>query len=274
MLLSKEQSFGQTRNQLLKPGVLLAITFVLLGSSSFLFAQTFGSSDRTDDTESAQQNNEEGLVHLKSGELAEASEHFQRAIKLQPKFADAYENLGATFNALNRPQEALDVLQRALLMRSNAETYCHLALAKRKLHQFSAAVEDYQQALALEPKLAEAYNGLGLAYRGLGRYDQATDAFERALQINPLYLHARNNLGVSRADTGNYPEAISILQRVIELDSSLASAHFNLAVVYLRLKRRNAALEQLKILRELDRELAGELEAGIYQGKILRIPAK
>ena len=272
MLLSR---FRQAQNQLFKLGVLLAITLVLSGSRSLLFAQpALASSDRTDNTESAQQNNEEGLVHLKSGELAEASEHFQRAIDLRPEFADAYENLGATFNALNRPQEALDVLQRALVMRPKAEIYCHLGLAKRKLHQFSAAVEDYQQALTLQPKLAEAYNGLGLAYRGLGKYDQAKDSFEQALQINPSYLHARNNLGVSRADSGNYPEAITILQRVIDLDSSFASAHFNLAVVYLRLKRRNAAIEELKILKELDRELAGELEAGIYQGKILRIPGK
>ena len=271
MLLRKGLRIGKTR-RLFKFGVLFAIVFLFLGSQSSLLAQTsFGPSDKTENPDSAQLNNEQGLVHLRAGEFVDASEHFQRAIELQPEFAAAYENLGATFNALDRPSNAVDALQRALRLNPDPGIYCHLGMAYRKLHRFSAAVNAYQQALTVRPDLAEAYNGLGLAYRGLRKHHQAVAALTRAVQIDPTYANAYNNLGVEETDLRNFQKALDSFEKALAIDSDFAAVRFNLGAMHLRMKNPKAALREWQILKSLDRDLAKQLYAGIYKGKILNV---
>src|SRR5690242_19795283 len=58
--------------------------------------------------------NEQGVALVKSAKYEEAVEAFDSAIKLNPHFAIAYNNLGATYNSLGRYEDAVKVLKRAL----------------------------------------------------------------------------------------------------------------------------------------------------------------
>lgn len=259
-----------------KSAILVILIVLLFGLRLSLSAQpAIPASGEDDSSQNAVTYNVQGMVLLKSGAFSEASTLFERAIELNREFVPAYINLGASYNALDRPQEAVGILQRALSIDLNdAEIYCHLGLAYRKLREHRVALAAYQKAISLNPRLAEAHNGLGLAYRGLGQHDQAAEAFQRAIQFEPAYALAHNNLGVEHADLHHYPEAIAAFERAIAINSSFSAARFNLGVVYLRMKRRSAALEQNKALQDLDRELADKLYAGIYEGKILSVAGK
>ena len=69
---------------------------------------------------------------------------FDKAIELNPKYADAYYNRG---------------------------------IAKRQLKQYKEAIADYDKAIKLNPKDANVYYNRGFAYRELGKKEEADADF-------------------------------------------------------------------------------------------------
>ena len=60
-------------------------------------------------------------------------------------------------------------------------------------------------------------------------------------------------------------EAIEFFKQAIRLNPNYVDAHFMLGLAYLLLNDRGSALEQYKILKSLDTELANELFNKIYK---------
>ena len=53
------------------------------------------------------------------------------------------------------------------------------------LGQYERAIEDYDQALEINPQLAEAYTNRGNAYADLGQYERAIEDFTKPLKSIP-----------------------------------------------------------------------------------------
>jgi len=62
-----------------------------------------------------------------------------------------------------------------------------------------------------------------------------------------------------------YKEAIEAYKQAIRITPDLANAHYNLGVAYLILNDRGSALEEYKILKELNPEMANKLFNLIYK---------
>ncbi|MBP1696041.1 MAG: hypothetical protein H6Q41_1229, partial [Deltaproteobacteria bacterium] len=60
-------------------------------------------------------------------------------------------------------------------------------------------------------------------------------------------------------------EAMDSYKQAIRLKPSLAEAHLNLGMAYLRLGDKGSAIEEYKILKELDKVLANRLFNLIYE---------
>ena len=57
--------------------------------------------------------------------------------------------------------------------------------AKRQLGQYEAAIEDYDEAIRLNPDYTYAYSGRGFAKRQLGQYEAATEDYDEAIKLKP-----------------------------------------------------------------------------------------
>ena len=64
--------------------------------------------------------------------------------------------------------------------------------------------------------------------------------------------------------TGMSKEAIESYKQAIRIDPDFALAHANLGLTYLLLNDRGSAMQQYKILKKLDTEMANELFNEIY----------
>lgn len=64
---------------------------------------------------------DEGVKRVEMGEISEAVERFQRAIKLDPEYADAYSALGRAFFKLRQWENASGNLRRAIALRAAKE---------------------------------------------------------------------------------------------------------------------------------------------------------
>ena len=77
------------------------------------------------------------------------------------------------------------------------------------------AIEQYRQALKINPDFAEAHNGLGRTLAAQGHVNEAIPHFEQALQLNPDLDEAYMNLTLAYAKIGRSTEAIATAQRAL-----------------------------------------------------------
>ena len=129
------------------------------------------------------------------------------------------------------------------------------------------AEDYYQQAIARDPDYAPAYAGLanvyvGLALHGLAPFrpsmDKAVVAARRALELDEGLAEAHATLGLVALHTNpQWMRSESEFRRAIELDRNNSIAHDWLAYYLLFADRRNEALAEIALARQLDPLSAG-----------------
>lgn len=60
-------------------------------------------------------------------------------------------------------------------------------------HKYDLAIDDYTEALRLDPGYIDAWNERGVAYHDMGQYYLAISDFDEALRLDPNHQNARNN---------------------------------------------------------------------------------
>jgi tetratricopeptide (TPR) repeat protein len=80
--------------------------------------------------------------------------------------------------------------------------------AYRPKGQHDRAIQDYDQAIKLNPNYALAYNNRGIAYGAKGQHDRAIQDFDQAIKLDPSYAKAFNNRGAAYRDKGQIDRAI------------------------------------------------------------------
>lgn len=106
--------------------------------------------------------NKIGIANHQMLQLEVAKKHYEKAIKLNPKYSEAINNLGTIYYA-------------------------------RKSYRRAAA--HYNRALKLAPKSASIYSNLGTAEFARKRYKQAFEAYTTALSIDPEVFEHRSAYG-------------------------------------------------------------------------------
>jgi tetratricopeptide (TPR) repeat protein len=149
------------------------------------------------------------LIGRTTDDLRSAAADFDRAIELDPQFAEARTNRG-----LNRLNEG------------NNE----------------GAIEDFNAALAANPKLMQAFDSRGTAHARRGEFKEAIADFASALEIDPKFAGAYCNRGDARRDSGDTEGALKDYGQAIEFDHRSATAYNNRAMLEQSLGRFPEAL--------------------------------
>ena len=129
-----------------------------------------------------------GVVQLDLRKPAEAQEQFQKAIELDPEYAEAHHNLGLSYAEQGRFDEAIQAYRKALSFPTYTTpevAYNNMGNAYFALGKLPEAQESYLAALRLDPKLASAHYGLGMILSRQGKAEEAKASFRTARDINP-----------------------------------------------------------------------------------------
>ncbi len=154
---------------------------------------------------------------------------FQRALELNPGFAEVHNNLGNVFMDQGKPDEAAACYQRALRLKPDyAEAHNNLGNVFKDQGELDEAAACYQRALQLKPDYALAHYNLGLVWQDRGNLDEAVACYRQALRRDPAYAEAYNNLGNALKDQGKLDEAVACFRRAVELKPDVPTAHSNL----------------------------------------------
>ena len=150
-----------------------------------------------------------------------AIEDYNKAIALDPNYADAYNNRGAVY--------AKNSLIKALLDKNKnpriADVYKNNAD-----EDYDRAIEDYNKAIALDPNYALAYARRGSAYDNKGQYDRAIEDYNKAIALDPNYAAAYNNRGLAYYKKGNMGRAISDFQKACDMGDVLGCEYLQIVL--------------------------------------------
>ena len=126
------------------------------------------------------------------GKIDEAISIYEKAIKLNPSYGKAHNNLGTAF--------------RSKRMLKEAE------------HQF-------RHTIKLVPKDAEAYHNLGNVYYDKGDFESASLWYDKASSINPRSVLTFINRGILYQESGQSDNAMYCFKKALELDPQNSKAH-------------------------------------------------
>jgi len=82
---------------------------------------------------------------------------------------------------------------------------------------------------------------------------------KKAIEENPNDATKYHNLGVTYTELGFYKDAIEAFKQAIHIDHSNANAHFYLGLSYLAIGDKSSILNEYKILKDLNINLAKKL---------------
>jgi hypothetical protein len=106
-----------------------------------------------------------GAALQKAGQMDQALAEYQKALAINPRFAEAACQIGVLLMARDQSQEAIDYLLRAVTERPDyARAHNNLGAAQYNTGRFEESIASFQRAIALRPDYAEAHWNLGLAH--------------------------------------------------------------------------------------------------------------
>lgn len=239
-----------------------------------------------------------GLIYEQEGRLDKAIAEYREVIRLDPSALGGYIRLGASLLVSNATQEAISVLNKVKeLDPSGAEAPFLLAIAYTKDKQLEKAAQEYASVLSQNPqnlralssladlyvmqeKLEEAAGvyeqlleteavgeeplirfNLGIIYNKLDRTDDAIKNFEEAVKLNSGYLPAYTALAVLYEIKGDYEKAIKNFEEALKIEPLNRRLSIQLAELYYETGRKDDALHQYNLLKELHPD-----DADIYAG--------
>jgi len=162
-----------------------------------------------------------GGVELRLHKTADAKAHFEAALSLSKSKDVNVINAVANANVDARDGDAAYAIEKLNLATqiknfNNPETYLLLGDAYRKQIDGGNAVQAYNKALTLDPKLAEAKFKIGKIYETQNNREFFLQAFEDAIQMDPNYAPAYHELYYYYA-THDVNKAVTYLDKYISV---------------------------------------------------------
>jgi protein O-GlcNAc transferase len=159
-----------------------------------------------------------GTVLRDRGRRGEALACFDKAIALQPDYAEAFYNRGTVLQELDRWDDALGAYAEAIGRRNDyADAISNAAIVLQQLGRTGEAIALCRQLLERHPHHADACNNMGTALLADRRPREALAAFEQALRHRPEFPEALYNVGNAWRELGNLAEAISAYRHALRL---------------------------------------------------------
>lgn len=171
-------------------------------------------------------------------------ECFERAVKLDPRYAQAWAGLADSYTVLgysgltcpeSSMPKALEAARRAVTLNPLlAETHNALAMASLMgAWDKTEAEREFLRALELNPRYIQARDWYAMYYLMFseGRMAEAIAEAKLALESDPLSSYAHTMYGFICGYGGEYVQALHSARRAVELDSESYLARFALAEV-------------------------------------------
>lgn len=201
-----------------------------------------------------------------AADMYESKNDTQHAVKLlrqailaHPKQPAAYLQFASLSFDHDSAQVGIDILNAGLTQLPNdAELYVARGVLRSKMSNSEEAVQDFETANRLDPRLSFVGAAAGIAASQAHKSAEALETFRAAAKQHPndaltQYLLAEALSEENKtAENPNYAEEITAAKRAVSLDPKRLDAHDLLASIYLQSDQTNLSIEQSREALKID----------------------
>ncbi|MEZ4461258.1 MAG: tetratricopeptide repeat protein [bacterium] len=198
---------------------------------------------------------------------AKALAGLERAVELEPLFAEAHYNLGILLMRLDQPAEAEAALLKAKEIDPDVLDYT-VALARSYAVQGKTDLAEplFLEVVAREPENLAAKNNLASLALKAGNTDKALEYLQDILRTDDENVAALTTLGLVYDKQNNLSLAKYMFTKAAKIDAKDPDAHNNLGLLYMKEQNLAAAVKEFQKAIEVD---PNYLEARLNLGSIL-----
>ena len=181
---------------------------------------------------------EKGKAYMKKGAYSSAAIEFRNALKIDPKYVDAYYQLAQADLALRDGKGAFDALQSALQIDPNRldalldRGRIYLFVGAKNPDYLSKAEEDANVILKQDPQNVQAHHLLGSAYAAEKKYDAALAEFTTVTKLEPVKASPYMDMGLVQMALQRLPDAEQSFKKAVELEPKASQTYIDLANFY------------------------------------------
>lgn len=203
------------------------------------------------------------------GRYSEAIRAFNRSIKIDPTFADAWSNKGQAFFYLGKYNESIDVCNQALkISPASVLAWIIKGYSLASLGMYDEATKSLETALRLDPKLSS----LSWYYKGLkslanGEYEKSIFYFDRALEAYPNSELFWNDRGVALEEQGKFDEALKSFEKAIDINPNFVVALYNKGQLFYIIKDYKEAIRYFNMAIKVN---SNYIDAWLFKGIALK----
>jgi tetratricopeptide (TPR) repeat protein len=158
--------------------------------------------------------------------------------------ADKYFSLGNECLDKEDYEGAINNYTQAIKINPNhAIAYNHRGVARFQSEDNQGAIDDWTQAIKINPNDPNAYQNRGLAHYDLGDKQDAIDDWTQAIKINPNHAIAYGNRGLARSELGDKQGAIDDYTQAIKINPNDALAYGNRGITRSELGDKQGAID-------------------------------
>lgn len=189
--------------------------------------------------------------------LQKAVGHFQKAIEIDPNFAESYAMLADTYNMLGyyhyadsreMMTKARAAAEKAIALDDSvAEAYIAMAFIQFSPNGAPEAERSIERAIELAPYNSTARVRHGWILFRLGKPDEALGEMRLAREYDPLSPVSNGALCNALTYRENFAEAVKICEKAVELAPNAADNRLALANAYFFNGKTDEAIKQAKI---------------------------
>ena len=187
----------------------------------------------------------------------------RRAIELQPDSLDPYLALVQLLVSTNQQQKAVaDLKQAAVRNPKDIRPPMILAVLHEQQKDFAAARQDYDQVIAIDPKVGVALNNLAYIYsEHVNDQDKAMGYAQRARELLPNQWETADTLGWIFYKKRQPARAMPLLEEASAKNPDNAELKYHLGMAYYMVGDETKSRAALERALQLNRSFTGADEA-------------
>ena len=215
-------------------------------------------------------------LYAESGDVAHAAKVIE-AVPEDDRSSKEEFALGAAYDQLKRPKDAIAAYQRAAdLEPEDVDTLRALAQALLNDNELDAALKQYKDINEADPDDVATLVHICEIQRRQGKFDDALATIRKAVKKDPENLEAGYNEGLLLDHLGHFDEAVQVDEKMVELTSHANGAYTadeknnrgifleRLAGVYHEQNKTDQAIATYQKMIDLGGDIAGRG----YQGEV------
>lgn len=188
-----------------------------------------------------------GRMYSRVDQYDKAIPYMTQAITADTSYGEAYYSRGMAYVSINDAQSAYDDFTKAIeLSPTKAEAYYQRGLLFA-IRDDATAIQDFNQALTIDPNYEHVLLSRGLSYSRLGDYQQARDDYTKSIALKPQQTEAYCQRSYVKYRLYDFEGSVQDATTALEYDPTWTCANFNRGLGYMGLNKWDLAITDFNV---------------------------